>query len=218
VEGRLGRGVERCSAETGLPVLLSSGLSSFEELDRAVAIVGAAGAPYAVFQATSAYPCPPEQIGLNVLAVLRERYGCLVGLSDHSGTIYPSLAAVVLGVALIEVHVTLSREMFGPDVASSVTTGELRTLVDGIRFLERALASPVEKDALAQELDDLKAIFGRSVVLRSDLAAGTVLEESHLALKKPAGGIPPERLADVVGRTLRRSVRADERLAEEDLT
>ena len=108
-------------AATGLPVLLSSGMSSLAELDRAVERLRGR-APFAVLQCTSAYPSAPEQTGLNVLAELAERYDAPVGLSDHSGTIYGSLAAVTLGAVVVEVHVTLSREMFGPDVPSSVTT------------------------------------------------------------------------------------------------
>jgi N-acetylneuraminate synthase len=204
-------------ARTGLPVLLSSGLSPIAELDDAVARVRAAGAPVAVLQATSAYPCPPEQVGLNVIPLLAAHYGVPVGLSDHSGTIFPSLAAVVLGASILEVHVTLSPNMFGPDVPASVTTAELAELVRGVRFLERALASPVDKDAVAEELGDLRALFTRSVVAAADLEAGTVLSEANLALKKPAGGLPPGRLAELVGRRLRRPVAADAQLTEDDV-
>ena len=204
-------------ARTGLPVLLSSGLSPLAEVDAAVARVRDAGAPVAVLQATSAYPCPPEQVGLNVIPLLAERYGVPVGLSDHSGTIFPSLAAVVLGASILEVHATLSRDMFGPDVPASVTTAELAELVRGVRFLERALASPVDKDAAAEELGDLRALFTRSVVAVTDLEAGTVLSEANLALKKPAGGFPPERLPELVGRRLRRPVAADAQLTEDDV-
>ena len=204
-------------ASTGQPVLLSSGLSPLAELDAAVARVREAGAPVAVLQATSSYPCPPEQVGLNLIPLLAERYGVPVGLSDHSGTIFPSLAAVVLGASILEVHVTLSRELFGPDVPASVTTAELAELVRGVRFLERALASPVDKDALAAELDDVRRLFTRSVVAATDLDAGTVLSEAHLALKKPAGGLPPERLPDLVGRRLRRPVAADTQVSEDDV-
>jgi N-acetylneuraminate synthase len=204
-------------ATTGLPVLLSSGLSTLEELDSAVDRIRDAGTPVAVLQATSAYPCPPERVGLNLLPVLAQRYDVPVGLSDHSGTIFPSLAAVILGASILEVHVTLSRDMFGPDVPASVTTAELAELVRGVRFLERAVWSPVDKDAVAAELGELRRQFTRSVVAAADLDAGTVLSEAHLALKKPAGGLPPERLPELVGRRLRRPVAADAQLNEDDV-
>jgi N,N'-diacetyllegionaminate synthase len=203
---------------SGAPVLLSTGMSPIEEVDAAVALVRGAGRPVAVMQATTAYPCPPERLGLNMLAVYRERYACPVGLSDHSATIYAGLAAVTLGCDLLEVHVTLSREMFGPDVPASVTTGELRQLVDGIRFIERAKASPVDKDAMARELRPLRDVFAKSVVSRMALPAGTVLRAEHLAVKKPGTGIPAAELARVVGRKLARAVAPDQLLKWEDVS
>jgi len=202
---------------TGRPVLVSSGMSPLAELDAAVARVLAHDVPLAVLQCTSAYPCPPEKVGLNLLPLFRERYGCAVGLSDHSGTIYAGLAAATLGADVLEVHVTMSREMFGPDVAASLTTSELRQLVDGVRFVERMAASPVDKNAAAGETAALRALFTKSVVARVDLPAGTRLRAEHLAAKKPGTGIPAARLPELVGARLERSVRADELLADVDL-
>ncbi len=201
----------------GRPVMLSSGMSPLAETDAVVARVRAAGAPLAVLQCTSAYPCPPERVGLNLLPFYRARYGSAVGLSDHSGTIYPSLGAAALGADVLEVHVTLSREMFGPDVVASVTTAELRQLVEGVRFIERMIDHPVDKDAVAANLAPMRMLFTKSVVARRPLPAGTVLSEEHLALKKPGTGIPPARLPDVVGCRLTRDVDADEPLGESDL-
>jgi N,N'-diacetyllegionaminate synthase len=204
-------------ADTDLPVLLSTGMSDTRELDAAVALFRRRGTPVVVCQCTSRYPAPPETVGLNVLLEFRERYGYPVGLSDHSGTIYPSLAAATLGASVIEVHVTLSREMFGPDVPASVTTAELRQLVEGVRFIEAAIASPVDKDAQARELSSLRAVFARSIVPKTDLPAGTVLSEDVLTMKKPGTGLPPAHLPEILGRRLRRAVRADELLGEDDL-
>jgi len=201
---------------TGKPILLSSGMSDLSELDKAVERVRRAGVPLAVLQCTTAYPCPPERIGLNMLPVFRERYACFVGLSDHSGTIYPGIAAATLGAEVVEVHVTMSRGMFGPDVPASVTIEELRQLVDGIRFVEKMRANPVDKNVAAREMGPLRAIFTKSLVAREPLAAGTVLSEAHLAMKKPGTGIPAEKLPDVVGRVLRRALEVDEQLRPDD--
>ncbi|MGN6800173.1 MAG: N-acetylneuraminate synthase family protein, partial [Gaiellaceae bacterium] len=171
----------------------------------------------AVLQCTSAYPVRPDQIGLNVIEQLRARYDCPVGLSDHSGTIYPSLAAVALGASVIEVHLTLSRAMFGPDVPSSVTPDELAQLVEGVRLISTAVASPVDKSASATSLATMRETFGRSVAPSRPLAAGTTLTNDDLTLKKPGTGIPGDRLSSLVGRTLRRSIEEDELLREEDL-
>jgi N-acetylneuraminate synthase len=189
-------------ALTGKPVLLSSGMSSLAELDRAVAMVRAHACPVAVMQCTSNYPTPPEKLGLNLLAEYRERYVCPVGLSDHSGNIFAGLAAATLGADLLEVHVTMSREMFGPDVGASVTTDELAQLIRGIRFIESSLAHPVDKNMLAEELSGLRNIFTKSLFLAEDLPAGTVLKIHHLAAKKPGSGIPAEQIAEVLGRRL----------------
>lgn len=204
-------------AASRLPILLSTGMSSLGEIDRTVEQVRRYESPLAVMQCASAYPCPPEKVGLNMIPLFRERYGCAVGLSDHSGTIYAGLAAAALGIEVLEVHVTFSREMFGPDVPASITTSELRQLVEGVRFIERAIANPVDKDALAEETRPLRSIFSKSVVARKDLPAGTVLSNEDLAVKKPGTGIPAARLEEVVGSRLTRSLKADEMVLEKDV-
>lgn len=205
-------------AQTGQPVLLSSGMSAWDELDDAVArLTKNSGGPLAVLQCTSTYPVPPQRLGLNILSELSERYHCAVGLSDHSGTIYPSLAAVALGARVVEVHVTLSREAFGPDVPASVTTAELNTLVEGVRYLDTALSAPVDKNSAADELAPMRELFGRSLVARHPLPAGHILKVDDLKAKKPGGGLPPARIQTLVGRRLRRSLRPDEPLHQVDV-
>lgn len=203
-------------AQTGKPVLLSSGLAGWSELDAAVECVRSQGAPVAIFQCTTAYPCPPERVGLNVLEQLRDRYGCPVGLSDHSGAIYAGLAAASLGANLIEVHVVFSRDCFGPDVTASLTPPELRQLVEGVRFIETAFRNPIDKEAMAAELSDLRRTFGKSVVAAGDLPLGHRLSGDDLALKKPGTGIPASQFDAVVGRRLKRAVAIDTLLSEDD--
>lgn len=207
----------RRMAVSGVPVILSSGMSPLAEVDAAVEEMRANSATFAVLQCTSAYPCPAEKVGLNALEILRSRYSCPIGLSDHSGTIYAGLAAAALGANLIEVHVTLSREMFGPDVPVSVTTDELRQLVEGVRFIEKMRANPVDKDAVARELAPMRALFTKSVVTRVALPAGTVLESTHLAVKKPGIGIPGSQLEKVVGCRLLSDLPVDHVLHEQEL-
>lgn len=203
-------------ARTGKPVILSSGMSDWAELDAAVHCVREHGAAVAVLQCTTAYPCPPEKLGLNVLAELRARYACPIGLSDHSGVIYAGLAAATLGAKLLEVHVAFSRECFGPDVIASLTTPELKQLVEGVRFIETALAAPVDKQAMADSLRELKQVFGKSIVAARDLPAGHCVTLADLAFKKPGTGIPAARYQELLARTLARAVVADAQLTEED--
>jgi N,N'-diacetyllegionaminate synthase len=204
-------------AETKLPILLSTGMSPWSEIDAAVDWIKGEGLPLLIFQCTTAYPCPPEKVGLNLLDIFRQRYKCPVGLSDHSGRIFPGLSAATLGVDMIEVHVTLSREIFGPDVPASITTDELHQMVEGIRFIERMNKNPVDKDTIAEELVPLRQAFFKSVVARADLPEGTILERDHLTIKKPGTGIPADQLGTVIGRKLRRAVIKDELIQEEDL-
>jgi N-acetylneuraminate synthase len=202
---------------TGLPIILSTGMSSLDEIDFAVNRVQEAEIPLVILQCTTAYPCPPEKVGLNMISFFRKRYGCAIGLSDHSGTIYPGLAAIALGLQLLEVHVTFSREMFGPDVEASITTGELGQLVNGIRFIEKIMVNPVDKESMARDTKDLRAMFTKSVVVCKDLPAGAVLGETDLTLKKPGTGMPAARLPEIIGRRLKRAVSKDTLISEDDL-
>lgn len=208
--------LERMAA-SGLPVLLSSGMSPWAELDAAVAAVRALGAPVMVFQCTTAYPCPPERLGLNLLAEMRSRYDCPVGLSDHSGRGCAGVAAAALGADAIEVHLCLHRRAFGPDVPASLTPEELANLAADLRFVHAATSHPLDKDASAAGFADLRSLFTKSVVAARDLAAGTVLARHDLALKKPGGGLPASALGSLVGQTLARALAADDALGQEDL-
>ena len=201
----------------GRPVFLSSGLSDWKIFDAAVNRVRNRGAQIATFQCTTAYPTKPEEVGLNVLAEMRERYDCPVGLSDHSGTVYPPLAAATLGASLIEVHVTFDRQMFGPDAPASLNFSELRNLVEGVDVIDRMRRNPVDKASPTVDLPGLSRTFGKSVVARTGLPAGTILGEEHLALKKPGDGCPASDFYKMIGTQLIRPLEADELIQWEDL-
>jgi len=202
---------------TGRPIILSSGMSPLDELDVAARRVSEAGNDLTILQCASIYPTPPEKLGLNLLSELRARYGCKVGLSDHSGTVFAGLAAAALGADMIEVHVTFSRESFGPDAPASLTTSELRQLVEGTRFIRTALDHPVNKDQMAGELAPLRNLFTKSIATLVDMPAGTLLNDQNIGLRKPGTGMPASRLAQVLGRKLRRALPAGTLLADEDL-
>ena len=204
-------------AKTGWPVLFSTGMSPMSEIEWALRWAADKGLPAAVMQCTSAYPSSLDGVGLNVMGELRERFGVPVGLSDHSGTIYPSLAAAALGAQLLEVHVTFSKQSFGPDIPASVTFEDFRTLVEGVRATEIMLANPVDKDAVARKMSGMRDLFMKSIVARRDLDAGTVLRVEDLTTKKPARGISAQRMHEIAGRTLSRRVAAGELLQEEDI-
>jgi N-acetylneuraminate synthase len=204
----------RLAAETRKPLLLSSGMSSWAELDDAVA---AAGDNLTVLQCTSEYPTPPERVGLNLLAVLRERYGKPVGLSDHSLGPHACFAATALGATAIEKHFTLSREMYGPDASIALEPGELTELVAGVRAIEAMISSPVDKDARSEALREMKGVFEKSIVSTRDIPAGAVIAPDMVDVKKPGTGIPARRMEEVLGRSARVSIPADSLVDEEDL-
>lgn len=201
---------------SGKPILLSSGMSSLDEIDATVTRLKGSAAPLAILQCASMYPTSAEVVGLNVMGELRDRYGVAVGLSDHSATIFPGVCAAFLGAQIIEVHLTLSRRDFGPDVPASLTTEELGQLVRGVRFAEGMRGHPVDKAEVDPAAAPLREIFMQSLVAARDLAVGETLDREALASRKPGTGIPVARYAEFVGRVLARPVSKHTPLAEDD--
>jgi N,N'-diacetyllegionaminate synthase len=201
-------------AATRKPVLLSSGMSGLEEVERA-AEVFRAGSPVVVMQCTSTYPCPPEQVNLRAMSAMGERLGCPYGLSDHTPDIYTSIAAVALGASVVEKHFTLSKRLYGPDHHASLEPEELRRLAEGVRQVEAALGSGLkERD---ESLNGVRATFEKSVVSATAIPAGSVIDRSMLVTKRPGTGIPALRLPELVGRRAARDIEANELIAESDL-
>jgi N,N'-diacetyllegionaminate synthase len=204
-------------ARTGKPIYISSGMSSFEELENCINYLKPFGNPLTILQCTTSYPVPPEKIGLNVLSEIREKFGYPIGLSDHSGTIYPSLAAVVLGATVLEVHATFHKKMFGPDTKASLTLDELSDLVKGVRYLETAMANPVTKNN-DEPYTELKKMFGKSLALNKAKKQGEVIAFEDLETKKPAGlGIHPQHFQRVVGKKLKKDLERNAFINNEDL-
>ena len=203
-------------AKTRKPVLLSSGMSSWAELDEAVNSILKYHNKLTILQCTSEYPCPYEQVGLYVMLQMRERYGLPVGLSDHTLTNYAAFAAVTLGAVVIEKHFTLSRRMYGSDARHSLEPAEMADLVKGIRSIETMLTSKVNKDEV-EHLATMKATFEKSVVSLVDIPKGVLITEAMIGVKKPGTGIPAKRLGEVVGKRARCQIPKDTFIQEKDL-
>jgi len=197
--------------------LVSTGLSSWAEIDDTVTRLRNIGANFAIMQCTSRYPTQMSDVGLNVIDAIRGRFGCPAGLSDHSGTVFPSLAALARGADLLELHITLDRRMFGPDVPASLTVEELKLVTQARDAFAEMDANPVDKDAMARELASARKLFTKSVALARPLPAGAVLSADDLTFKKPGTGIPAARMAELIGRALARDVRPDRLLVWDDL-
>ena len=202
---------------TGLPVLLSTGMSNWEEIDYAVNDLVGNGIDVTLMQCTSKYPTPLSQVGLNVLGEFKEKYDIKVGLSDHSGTLFPGLVAIGLQVDMLEVHVVFDKRMGGLDTSSSLTIDNLAFLVQYRSGVREMMDNPVDKDKLARELSDVRKCFGRSLAVKHALAKGSVLTADDICLKKPGTGINPNKLSQVIGRRLSRNVSHDRLLTWGDV-
>jgi N,N'-diacetyllegionaminate synthase len=204
-------------ARTGKPVLLSSGMSSLDELDRCIALFTPYENHLSVFQCTTAYPTTPQQWGLEMIAKLKSRYGLPVGFSDHSGAIYACLAASSLGADLLEFHVVFDKAMFGPDAKASLTIQEVKQLVEGVRQIREALSSPVDKTANTN-FSELKSMFEKSLAINKNIPAGHVLQEEDLEAKKPKGyGIPATDFKQVIGKPVTRSLKQFDFISYQDI-
>lgn len=205
-------------AKTRKKIILSSGMSSWEELDLAVETLRSNGCKdLAILQCTSEYPCPPENAGLNLLQEIRSRYQVEVGFSDHTlGTAVP-VASVILGAVIIEKHFTLSKLMYGSDARNSTEPEEFKRLVDDIRTVERALSSYVDKDKKVKDLLNMKRIFEKSIVASKDLKSGHIVSYEDLAYKKPGDGIPAREYKDIIGKKILFDMKADDKFTREAL-
>lgn len=205
--------------DTGKPIILSTGLSTLDDIDQQVRRVQEAGNPLLLMECTTAYPSKPEDIPIKLINHYQKRYQCPIGISDHSATIYPSLVAVALGARAIEVHVTMSREMFGPDVKASVTMEELKQIVEGAKFIDKMLMAPNSKDNLSDQKKELRTMFSKSLYAKKNLTAGDILDENTLAIKKPfvEKGIPAADYDKVYGKYITADIAADEILKWENI-
>jgi len=205
-------------AKTGKPIILSSGMSSYSELDSAIDIIRAHGNELSILQCTTSYPTPPERIGLNVISELKTRYpNFRVGLSEHTGRIATGIAAVALGAEILEFHAVFDRRMFGPDTASSLTIGEITDLVSSVRFLENSLSNPIDKNDLSP-YSELKSIFEKSIAVNKDLPEGHILSLEDLEAKKPANeGISARFFRDILGKAINKKLAKWSFLKREDI-
>lgn len=204
-------------AKTGKPILVSSGMSNWMELDQALAFLKPYGNELTLLQCTTAYPTQPNQWGLNVIQQLKERYHLPVGFSDHSGDIYACLAAATLGAEVLEFHAVFDKRMFGPDAVASMTINQIKQLVEGVRQIEASLNADIDKNK-NDHFQPLKAIFEKSLAVNKDLKVGHVIGIDDLEAKKPKGfGIAASDFQRIIGRKLTKGKKSWEFLGDEDL-
>lgn len=205
--------------QTGKPIILSTGLSTFQDIERKTNMIKASGNPLIIMECTTAYPSRAEEIPITTISYLRKIYDCHVGISDHSATVFPSLAAAALGADVVEVHVTMSREMFGPDVRASVTMEELKEIVCGVDFIQAMLAAEMNKNSLDDNRAMLKKIFSKSIYARRNLYAGEILSDDTMVLKKPfcESGILVEDYEKIYGMKVKNDITRDSIISWKDV-
>jgi len=191
----------RAMAETGKPIIISTGSATLTDIDAAVRAARSTGnEQIVVLSCTASYPAPPEQSNLRGIPVLRDALGVQIGLSDHTMGIGASIAAVALGATMIEKHVTLSRADGGVDSAFSLEPAEMKLLVEGTKVAQQALGEPRIGPKQAEQ-NVLR--FRRSLYITRDVKAGEKVAPDNVRSVRPAGGLPPDAYTSVAGRPFR---------------
>lgn len=203
-------------ARTGIPVILSTGMSTIEEIADAVATIRRHHNHLALLHCVSTYPAEFEELNLRTIPWLMEKFDCPVGYSGHERGIAMTTAAVALGACIVERHFTLDRTMRGPDHAASLEPLGLSKLVRDIRALEKALGSPAVGISSREHVTRMK--LAKSLVAARDMRSGHVLVAGDLVAKSPATGVSPSSVASFLGRTLRRDIAHDEHIAFADIS
>ena len=185
-------------AQTGKPLIISTGMATIEEIEEAVNAARCAGATQiALLKCTSAYPASPEDLNLKTIPDLAKNLKVPIGLSDHTLDLLVAATAVALGACIVEKHLTLSRSVVGPDVSFSVEPNEFKQIVDTIRFVEKTMGS--SKYGVADG-EKKSVAFRRSLFVVKDMKAGEVFNEDNLRSIRPACGLPPKNLDYLFGR------------------
>lgn len=199
----------RAAAEVDLPILLSTGLSKMADIRVAIELLAPSRGNLTLMQCVTKYPSELGDVGLNMISEMRQEFGVEVGLSDHSGRLAPGLFAIASGASVVEVHGTFSKKTQNPDAEASLEFAELSLLCSLRDDWENMVNSPVEKDKVAEQLEPMRQVFGRSLAARVALPEGACVEARHVYFAKPGGGLPAENLGELLGQTLARPVSAN---------
>lgn len=206
----------KAAAATRLPLIVSSGMATLDELRRSLALLREHGSgPVTILHCTTQYPAEPRYCNLRAMATIAQALAVPVGYSDHTPGIEISLGAIALGATVIEKHFTIDKKLPGPDQAASLEPHEFKALVQGTRSIESGLGDGIKRPA-AVELEIAK-VARKSLVAGRMLPAGHTLREEDLRAKRPGTGIPAMELDRVVGRTLAKAIEADQLIAWNDL-
>jgi sialic acid synthase len=202
--------------KTGKPVIISTGMADFNDIDDALKAIGSGPEGIIIMQCTSEYPCKLENVNLRAMDTLRKKYGHLVGLSDHTSGVIISAAAAVLGAIMIEKHITLDRTMKGTDQPGSLEEAGLKKLVDYIRATEIAMGDGIKDVNPATQA--AKEKLARSLTSRVLIPQGTIITEDMLTLKSPGTGLKWAQRDRIIGKKAIADIEADITLTEADFS
>ena len=195
-------------------VYLSTGMSNWNEIDKAVVIFKKnKNSKLTLMQGTSMYPCELEYSGINIINEFKKRYkNIAVGFSDHTLGIAAPLAAVFNGATVVEKHLTLSKHMYGSDAQNATEPKDFQILVNEIRAIEKIMNSKVDKNLISKKLQKMKKTFEKSIVSSKDLKKGHKLTFENLSFKKPGDGISADKYKKIIGKVLKKDIKRDEKL------
>ena len=201
--------------KSGIPVIASSGMSPLEEIDAMMETLGTVSSQVALLHCVSEYPTALEDMNLRMIPTLAERYGCPVGLSDHSRRFAQIATSIALGARLIEVHFTFDRTLSGPDHHVSLTPEEMAHLVGLVRDCEKALGRATKE--MGPHASEMRESFTNSIVARRHISPGDILSRENITLKKPGTGLAPSHLGDILGRRARSVIPLNSLIKLEDI-
>ncbi|MBN2065808.1 MAG: N-acetylneuraminate synthase [Candidatus Thermoplasmatota archaeon] len=197
------------AAKKGKPMILGTGMSTLDEVKRAVTAIQSEGNNRIVaLHCTTNYPCPLHGVNLQAMVTMKEELDCLIGYSDHTAGILVPALAVALGACVIEKHLTLDKSLPGPDHTASLEPQELAEMICEIRNVEKALGSREKKPTASEK--SMMEFVRKSIVAERDIAKGTVLTKEMLAIKRPGTGMAPELLQTIIGKRTVKSIAKDE--------
>lgn len=196
-------------AKTEKPVVLSTGMSTLDEIKDAITVLKENGCPeIKLLHCNTEYPTPYEDVNLNAMSTIRDTFGYEVGYSDHTKGIEIPIAAVALGATIIEKHFTLDRNMEGPDHKASLEPDELSAMVRSIRNIEKAFGTG-EKIPTSSESKNIE-IARKSIVAKTAISEGDLLTINNITVKRPGTGISPMKWNEVIGTKAIRNFNEDE--------
>ncbi len=202
-------------AKTGKPMIISTGMSKIEEIEKMVSFVKTLNVQFVLLHTNSTYPSPIESLNLSLIPEYKKKFGIQIGFSDHETGIIGSITAANIGAVIIERHITLDKKMKGLDHSSSLEPDKFKELVTMIRLSEKAKGKPIKKMTRAEVLQ--REVVSKSIICMTDIDEGEVFSGNNMDVKGPEKGLSAQYFFDMIGKISPRKIKKGEYLLEEDM-